>query len=602
MARASLPAPGYRPPTSRLDEGGRIVVRAYPEDGSPPRDFAFHTLPISRDIQLLLADGFEYATGAGGSRRTAQSADSFHRDLRMFARLLSEHPAPPENRAELHASHLRKIRQLGTKSGAGCLYSVRVALRATADLPESFRDTLFAPLASAPAAQPVASYTASELRSITRQARTQVRAAAARIRATEKRLQEWRIGMAEPHLQVEERGIDYALDYLERTGSVPRDEHGAPTGAAATKVHWLYESLFLTTTEMASMVVLLQCMTGLNLGTLLGLTAEYSRTDSGQDDEAPSAITAASKPRRGPYSSEMSVHLAGSGLSRRGADSRDDLGSAFGVYMLAHRLCARARGFARSNLLVVGHSTKRAAKTHDGLGFRSPSSHSIEVLAYIEAGSARRVPPDTRRVRKAVLQRSQLPIAHSPGTLARTYLARDPTSLSENQALVSQVLLDEVKRIERVAASASLTADDVREAASKPQEVAARFGISAGTLAELLDGKLDTVGMACVDNASSPHSPSGKPCSASFLLCLGCPCARSEPRHIPVQAALAARIESERATLGDDAWQARFGAAADRLEDLLGRQRVRVDEAKARVSAEDRALVDALVVGDLDLR
>lgn len=603
MARASLPPRGYQRPATRFDDGARIVVRAYPEDGSASKDFTFHTWPVGRDLQLLFADGFENATGSGGSRRTQQSAKSLHSSLRKFAQTLSEQAMPPTTRSELRASHLSSLRLLGTKTSTQTLHSVRVVLRSTPDVPEDFRARLFAPLRSALPTQPVSSYTESEYRSIARQARAHVRVAASRIRAGEARLARWRAGKVDRHTERREYDFGVALDQLARSGDVPRTAGGAVAREALTQANALHETLFLTTSEAAAFVVLLQCLTGLNLGTVLGLGASYSRTDSGTGGESVSIITAASKPRRGPYAAEMSMHLAGRPRSQgAGVNPRDDLTTAYGVYMLAHQLSERARNFAHSSALIVGHSATRASGTEGGLGFRSPSSHSLSVLAYIRDQDDRLRPPDSMRLRKTVLQKLQRPVAQSAATLAGTYLARDPTALPENQALVARALADEVDRVRSIAVGASLTTADVEEAKTRPTAVAERFGISAETLAHLLEGRLDTVATACVDHTNSPHTPVGQPCTASFLLCIGCPCSRSEPRHIPVQALLAMQIESERSTLGTEAWTSRFRTASEGLADLLSEQRVDIAAAQELVSANDRTLVDALVSGDLDIR
>ena len=38
-----------------------------------------------------------------------------------------------------------------------------------------------------------------------------------------------------------------------------------------------------------------------------------------------------------------------------------------------------------------------------------------------------------------------------------------------------------------------------------------------------MTGQLDTVMAACIDNPGSPHTPPGRPCRASFMLCLPAP-------------------------------------------------------------------------------
>ncbi|MFE2581948.1 hypothetical protein [Streptomyces sp. NPDC059378] len=65
--------------------------------------------------------------------------------------------------------------------------------------------------------------------------------------------------------------------------------------------------------------------------------------------------------------------------------------------------------------------------------------------------------------------------------------------------------------------------------------MAARHSLETTTLQQLITGRLDTVLAGCTNPLASPNTPANKPCGASFLLCLSCPCARATPAHLPVQ-------------------------------------------------------------------
>ena len=376
---------------------------------------------------------------------------------------------------------------------------------------------LFAPLGDPGSVAPVSSYTDSEYRSISRLARRHVREAASRIRSGEARLARWRAGDVDRHTDRVEYKFCAGLDQLARTGDVRRTPNGAVGGKALMQSTHLHEALFLTMDESAAFVVLLQCLTGMNLSTILGLSATYSRSDSGIDGEFVSIITAASKPRRGPYSAEMNIHMAGRQRRQGEAVPRDDLTSALGVYMLAHQLCERARNFSQSDALILGYSGKKLSETENRLGFRPPRKHSVWTLLYVRNEEGRLGPPNSMRLRKTVLQRLQRPVAQSRSTLIDTYLTRDPTNLPENQALVSRAIADEVDRVSASAIATSLSEADVAEAFTAPAAVAERFGISPTTLGRVLEGQLDTVATACVDHTNSPHASAGEPCTASFL-------------------------------------------------------------------------------------
>ena len=83
---------------------------------------------------------------------------------------------------------------------------------------------------------------------------------------------------------------------------------------------------------------------------------------------------------------------------------------------------------------------------------------------------------------------------------------------------------------------------------------------------------------------------------------MACPCARSEPRHIPVQALLRMRIEARKDELMPEQWDRKYGTALERLDDVLAQQRADVNLDAAKATTEDAILVEELLDGRLDLR
>ncbi|NSX37714.1 hypothetical protein HTS88_15100 [Pseudarthrobacter oxydans] len=283
-------------------------------------------------------------------------------------------------------------------------------------------------------------------------------------------------------------------------------------------------------------------------------------------------------------------------------DEKDDYVSPFGLYMIAEELCRRARQLASTDALLVGHWNQQRASTTNGLGFRQVTDTSCTSLwkGWTEDGKQQRV--DSKRLRRTFLELHQRPVAHTADTLADTYLSRDAGSLDANQRVVQRVLETEVERITSERAALALTQRDVEQAATDANGVAQRFGIPVEKLRPLLDGRLETVATSCIDNRNGPITEPGKPCTASFLLCLGCANARSEPRQVPIQALLRQRLETLRDELPPQRWQQLYGTAAEQLDDLLQQQRAGIAAAASRATDEDAALVDALLGGRLDLR
>lgn len=345
--------------------------------------------------------------------------------------------------------------------------------------------------------------------------------------------------------------------------------------------------------------MLFQCLTGQNLSTICNLTSDFSRADGYTSGETNVLITRGSKPRRGPNRSEMDLTFAGNG-PRESDDLRDDFSSPFGLYLIAEELCRRARTFAASHALLVGFSHHNRSRSDGGLGFRSPGESCLKNWkGWLPDDVPQRV--DSRRLRRTFLELHQRPVAQTKETLADTYLLRDPGALEDNQHVVGRVLSSEVDRIQIAAVASVITDEDICDAATDSLLVAAKFGITEEQLQMTLDGRLDTVATACIDNADGPYTLPGKPCTASFLLCLGCPNARSEPRHIPIQALLYQRISERRMELSNDEWDQTYGSAAEQLEDLLRQQGVVPAEAAALATVQDSELIEALLDGKLDL-
>ncbi|MFK4297671.1 hypothetical protein ABH924_002827 [Arthrobacter sp. GAS37] len=301
---------------------------------------------------------------------------------------------------------------------------------------------------------------------------------------------------------------------------------------------------------------------------------------------------------RGPLRSEMDLTLS---AARRPLADRDDYGSAHGVYEIALEFGRDARQYLAYPDLIVYHSFSYRLGTPGNLGYRTPAAGEFGPLEGFPDGDGMPRRVDSRRLRRTFLELHQRPVAQASATLASVYLVRDRTSLSSYQDVVAGALKSEVERIRAENLDRTLSDEDCRAALHHPAEVAARFGVSEEILGKVLAGRLDTVGSACVDNEHSPYSEHGRPCTASFLLCLTCPCSRSEPRHVPVQALMLTELRARRTEMTPPEWDRRFAPAADRLDDVLRLQRADVPAEAGRASTEDARLVRALLENELEI-
>ncbi len=287
--------------------------------------------------------------------------------------------------------------------------------------------------------------------------------------------------------------------------------------------------------------------------------------------------------------------------ARRPLVDRDDYGSAHGVYEIALEFGRGARQYLAYPDLIVYHSFSYRLGTPGNLGYRTPAVGLFGPLEGFSDGDGMPRRVDSRRIRRTFLELHQRPVAQASATLASVYLVRDRTSLSSYQDVVAVALKGEVERIRAENLDRTLSDEDCRAALHHPAEVAARFGVSEEILGKVLAGRLDTVGSACVDNEHSPYSEHGRPCTASFLLCLTCPCSRSEPRHVPVQALMLTELRARRTEMTPPEWDRRFAPAADRLDDVLRLQRADVPAEAGRASTEDARLVRALLENELEI-
>jgi hypothetical protein len=604
---AVLPQAGYTLPRRLFVSAEECRVLAFPEDGGPPHDIDLTKLPVSRALQGWFAVAVAGATGPSGPLRRAASQRNALRILKRFTGYLSTLRRPPGRPDQLRRAHVDGFVIAGGRALHRDLGSLRSLLR-HADPPAPDRFAARLTTASVPKIDnPVGSYSEAEFRRIIARCKGELRRAETRIRQGRADLAAWRNDEVAPSdRRAWERGR--LLDHVDRHGDVPRTgrpdasvaDHGGPAA--------LMGGLHLTYSEVTAAAVLLICLTGQNASTVDSATVAHLRPDADTGVLA-SAVVDLVKPRRGSRSAHMSVALLdASPEGRRGGEKLD---TPFGVYTLLVDLGRASRTRLGADRLLAFYSDRGGPH---GRGFRAGlPSQAIYVWSRSGAGlycdppagsEDEQGPPlrlDARRLRLTFLELHQRPVAQTERTLVNEYLARNRGNLGEYQRLVATVLEQQVGLARAVRPLRVLSADDVAMAAADPAEVAAVQDMPAETVPDLVSGRLDTVLAGCVDNLNSPHSEAGSPCTASFLLCLSCPCARATPVHLPVQVLVHDELLARRTRMTPLAWAQRFAAPATQLADLLAQYGPgAVADARANATDSQRELVDRFLSRELD--
>lgn len=624
----SLPPPGYQP-RSRVSAEDPLRVLFVPEGRhEPSRVFDFGEFPVADLLQAGLAAAFAERSRAGGRIRAAASADRAYRRLHSFAAYLATLNAPPLTPAQLAPAHLDGwyLQRQGLKSASKELAVLVTSLRKVPGLSSPFTARLSERLPRRVKGK-TASYSSAENQRILRAARADVRTAAARIRASKALTARWRAGGLELE-PAELRARAGLIAYAEDHDDVPRDKRGVAClwvsrlGTVEEHVTAVHLSAF----DVAAFAVLLVGLTGQNPGTITGAPAAHHRPD-GYTGAVASAIVELDKPRRGRrrYMDVPLVDLpswiparqqpGGGPEAEDPAGDGDDLRTAFGVYMLLHELAAPARTRLGSGRLFAWWACTGGQGA--GRGLRD-SIHSDLVKRWARA---RAIPPDPpadgaatepgqaylqvtlARMRLTFTELHQKPVAHTGTTLANEYLLRNRGNIGEYRSVVADALRREVAKARTHGAIRALAPGEVAEAREHPARVAARHGMDAQTLTRLLAHELDTVMAGCAGNTSSPHSPAGQPCQASFMLCLSCPCARAAPHHLPLQVLVHDELGARRSAMTPLRWTQRYALPHAQLADLLQRAgSAAVTDARQAATPDQRRVAARFLDRELDQR
>lgn len=605
--RAALPASVYRSPVGRDERGaapGRVVV--YPEHGRYVLEFDFTVLPVSEVMQRWFIDRFVAATRPGGPYRAEHSVRALMTAIRSFAAYLGSLEHPPASPAEL--------------SGAqwdGWILSMRVGARKTqmvtlrnfakgcTEVPAEFlARTRRTQVHAEPV--PLQAYSAEEFNKITAIAKADVRDAVRRIRDGRALLADWKAGRVDHERDPHRWEHGSLLDFLDCNDDVPKYPSGRTNRRILRHggVYTLFAELYPTIWDMSAAAVLLICLTGHNLSPILELPAAAHRP-AAQGDRRQSALVDITKPRRGRTRAHMNVALTDAGADRGAAV---DVSSAFGVYEIVRELSEPVRARTGSDL-AFGYFTAKSETSFrprltGGAVGRWARSKEFETPAAGAHGPAAAVSAiDTRRLRLTWLQIHQQPVAHTEQTLANDYLARDRGNLAQYQQVVAETLAERVEAARQQVRVQTVTVQQVQRARSAPEQVAAELNITPGRLDDLLAGRLDTALAGCTDFFAGPHTEAGQPCTASFLMCLSCPCARATPAHLPVIVAVHDRLQDKAREMTPLRWAQRFAGPVAQLADITGRYPpAMIADAREQLTDQQHELVDRFLAQALDVR
>jgi len=271
----------------------------------------------------------------------------------------------------------------------------------------------------------------------------------------------------------------------------------------------------------------------------------------------------------------------------------------FGVYNLLVELAAPARLRLGSDSLFAWWAAKGCGpQGGGGPGFRvrlrsdhiaawSTEHRDLEVAGTVTL----------QRLRLTFNELQQRPVAHTEKTLANEYLARDRGNINDYQRVVEEALSEQVKKARTHGKVQVLSAEDLAEARRNPKKVATRYGMDTQTLKRLLNGELNTVLGGCIDDSEADQA-----CKASFLMCLGCSCARATPAHLTIQVAVHDELLNRKLLITPLRWANRFAESHYRLQDLLDRAgEVAVADARAAITEGDVELVQHFLDRDLDI-
>ncbi|MER5640743.1 hypothetical protein ABT095_27815 [Kitasatospora sp. NPDC002227] len=566
---ASLPPPGHTAPEP-LEPVDGLVVHHRNRSGAV-RDFDFAALPGTDELRRSLAVLFAARSRGWGSHA---SAEKVFRQVRVFAVFLSEQNRPLSDLDVLSASAVDAwwLALKSNQGGRETFLHVSALLQEDARLREGrVAQALARRVPRLPAE--AESYEAAELDGIKACARRQFRAAWLRIRENADLLHQWENSGFAPGTP--ENSLGKALDLIARTGDLPRYGNGnvrawaeRAVGGSSPEVTW--KRLFLDRMEATALGVLLMAEFGWNLAVIDVMPTPRATPDPGADGH-PTYKIQAWKYRGKRFEAE---NVTDTGAGSPGRLITQALEATRFARTLAHELAPEVDRF----IAWRPHSIGWPPIKHERLTAVGPLRFGVDRADAVRWGKLSGTGSPFRRGRRTVVVDRGEPAQHSQDTHERRYVLPD-------------------KRVQREAAPIVAAG-----AAAALRHARRTVRLAAQLVDKRSPGHGETATADCSDAFTGPAPLPGGGCGASFLLCLGCENARVHADHHPRLALLHQALTNARSAVPTPAWESRWGDSFARLEDLRRKVGDPIwQEARARISDRDRAIVDDLLNGDLAL-
>ena len=578
------------------------------EAGEDLGTYEFKDVPAPSGLLLPLVAGLERAAGPGGRWRARSSVEAGAKIVQRLATdIAAQHPEVTSIKGltpEVFKDWRKAVE--ATATWPGQINLARALLQDTEGVPRETLQALRTDTAPKPDEAAEEPYDLRSFRLIRRTMRHEAAAVDSRIQGNTEDLARYLAGM-EPAdcLRVRfSRGtssIGELREHLRRAGKMPE---GFTHGASRQAKELVRESLglpsgtrlycyafFPSNAEIYALMALFVCETGFNASviTSFGLGSVH-RADDPRSDR-PVYTIEVDKPRRGPANRYTPETIAG----RRAR-----------LWDQAVRLTQPARdalaelGYPTDQLLVAGsngasdHPTHRFITDWSTVYKASDAWHRYHVLIG-DDGQPIRV--GLRRLRATVLGLQRRRGQNTQQTYDRNYAGRDSRMrermVREVERGQAAMLDDKEKTLAR-----RVSSEELRTAVADPSPLAKTFGVSNERIIDLATGRLTTPGaVSCIDIEHSPYpEDAGGTCTASFLLCAGCPNAVSTPEQLPSQVALVDVLDAAAAAVHGTAREGEFDLHVIQHRSLIGsatpaeRERARADMTADDIETAERLL------------
>ncbi len=591
--RAALPPSGFTRPSSLSADGLQVTV--YEEDGTVAGVCDFDRLvkggpmPGSLELRKAFAAAFDHKSGPGGTWRSYATCRNSRKSLIAFLTFVAGHPEAPQTPQEITPAlwNAWRLHLPAATVGRGHLRNMRTLMPLVEGVPPETLKAVDRRVSATPRNTTPSSYSYAEYEQVRANAAAIFNTALVRIRTNREHLRHWYAG------QYAEGSVDWLLGgvlhhilttgdagLINAPGRALIGSHRRVLGGHGPEVSW--GRLYLTRQEMFAASVLLVASEAWNASTLERMLIPDQDPAAGESDF--DIYTVHIDKRRRP----VRLRHTTTNLLDTGPGSP---GRLIGQVIEATEL-------ARETLGLLGRPTRRLLvwrRAHPGPG----EVFAVGLPRGTDPGRDEYAPPNVslKRLRRTVqvLIRKE-PAQNTERTHDDVYVLGDPQTREEVQDTIAQGLTDAVDHARAVVKMRMVLGEDAEELLELSDDPALAKAIAAG--------EHDTATAACSDMTNSPYTEPGLPCTASFLLCLGCGNAVATRRHLPRLAYLHQTLNDLRAVVETAVWDHDWREHFQRLDSLRKSHATEAewDAAAAATTPTDRDLIDRMLTHKLEAR